>query len=285
MIQIEVHTIGTFCEDKEMSCDEAVKCFSNMEIFMEVLQMVLLAKSYKPGGRCLAGKLVEYTDKSTVKVGGWVRPVANDGSGHGALTERIYLYEDGSEASILDIVEIPVIRHFPIAGQPENYVVDESKKWKKIGTLNANCIPRITENAPDIWNDTNTQSNIVTAGYDQKGLISQSLYLIKPSNFLITLSNEFNDYEQSYKRKIVASFSYSGRAYRNISVTCPSAKRILTNQYPKEGRDPITIPLRKGDDYVLCMSLSPRFGNDENHYKLVATIFDFDGYLQREYAA
>ncbi len=103
---------------------------------------------------------------------------------------------------------------------------------------------------------------------------------------MITLSNEFNDYEQRYKKKIVASFSYLGVNYENISVTCPSTRRILTNQYPNEGQEAVTMPLKKGgDDYVLCMSLSPRFGSDEHHYKLVATVFDFDGYLQREYAA
>lgn len=252
---------------------------------MENLLMVVLAKSYKPGGRCIAGRLVEYTGEKTVNVGRWVRPVANDNTGHGALTDQMYLYEDGTEVRVLDIVEIPILRHFPIAGQPENYVIDDSKRWKKISSLRAGSIPNISENIADVWNDPNAESHIVTANYDQNGLISQSLCLVKPGNLLITLSNEFNDYEQRYKKKIVASFSYLGVNYENISVTCPSTRRILTNQYPNEGQEAVTMPLKKGDDYVLCMSLSPRFGSDEHHYKLVATVFDFDGYLQREYAA
>lgn len=252
---------------------------------MENLLMVVLAKSYKPGGRCIAGRLVEYTGDKTVKVGRWVRPVANDNTGHGALTNQMYLYEDGTEVRVLDIVEIPILRHFPIAGQPENYVIDDSKKWKKISTLKADCIPNISENIADVWNDPDAESHTVTANYDQNGLISQSLCLVKPSNLLITLSNEFNDYEQCYRKKIVASFSYLGVNYDNISVTCPSTRRILTNQYPNEGQEPVTMPLRNGDDYVLCMSLSPRFGYGDHHYKLVATVFDSDGYLQREYAA
>lgn len=251
---------------------------------MENLLIVVLAKSYKPGGRCIAGRLVEYTEAKTVKVGEWVRPVANDVTGHGALTERMYSYEDGTEVKVLDIVEVPVIRHFPVDGQPENYVVDESQKWKKIGALRASSIPNIVENAPDLWKDPNADSHIVTAIYDKRGLISQSLYLIKPSNLLITLSNEFNDYEQCFKKKMVASFSYLDVNYDHISVTCPSAKRILTNQYPNQGHEPITMSLKKGDEYILCLSLSPRFGNESHHYKLVATVFDFDGYLQREYA-
>lgn len=251
---------------------------------MENLLMVVLAKSYKPGGRCIAGRLVEYTGENTVKIGRWVRPVANDGTGHGALTEQMYHYDDGTATRVLDIVEIPVIRHFPIAGQPENYVIDDSKTWKKISSLRAESIHNIVENIADVWNDPTAKSHIVTANYDRNGLISQSLYLVKPCNLLITLSNEFNSYEQCYKKKIVASFSYSGVNYENISVTCPCARRILTNKYPNEGQDPVTMALIKGDDYVLCISLSPRFGNDAHHYKLVATVFDFDGYLQKEYA-
>jgi hypothetical protein len=251
---------------------------------MGSLLMVVLAKSYKPGGRCIAGKLVEYTNKNTVKVGKWVRPVANDNTGHGALTDQMYRYDDGKEARVLDIVEIPILKHSPIDGQPENYIIDESKKWKKIGSLRADCIQNISEDIEDLWNDPNAKSHIVTEKYDQDGLISQSLCLIKPSNLLITLSNNLNEYEQCYKKKIVASFSYLGVNYENISVTCPSTRRLLSNQYPGEGQDPVTMPLRNVDNYVFCMSLSPKFGNDGNHYKLVATVFDFDGYLQREYA-
>lgn len=247
--------------------------------------MVILAKSYKPGGRCIAGRLVERLENNKVTIGAWVRPVPNDGTGHGALTDEMYTFEDGTEAKVLDIVEIPVTTHFPIDGQPENYVVDNRKKWKKINSLKADSIPKIVEIVPSVWNDPQAPTNIVTAAFDQQGLISQSLCLIKPSNLKITLSNDFNAHKQSFKRKIVASFIYSEVLYENISVTCPSTRKILTNKYPNEGQDPITLSLNKGDDYVLCVSLSPRFGNDENHYKLIATIFDFDGYLQRTYVA
>lgn len=252
---------------------------------MDKILMVVLAKSYKPGGRCIAGKLVEYTDTNKVKIGDWVRPVADDGTGHGALTEEMYSYEDGVEVRVLDIVEIPISKPFPSNGQPENVAINDGVKWKRVGSLNAKSIPNLIENVESVWNDINAESHIVTASYEEKGLILKSLCLIKPVNFLITLSNEFNDYEQRYKKKISASFSYCGVNYENISVTCPSTRKILKNQYPKEGENPIIMPLKKGDDYVLCMSLSPRFGNQEHHYKLVATVFDFDGYLQREYAA
>ncbi len=251
---------------------------------MDNLLMVILAKSYKPGGRCIAGKLVEYTQTNHVKVGTWVRPVPNDGTGHSSLNTEMYEYSDGSEVKILDIVEIPIISHNPVAGQPENYVIDESKKWKKVSHLNATSIQNIIDNTNDIWLENGVPSNIVSAEYDKMGLINQSLYLIKPTNLLITLSNNYNDYEDHFKRAIQAQFDYQGNRYDNLSITCPATRRALTNQYPPEGGPPVIMPLRKGDNYFICVSLSPRFGHQENHYKLAVTFFDFDGYLQRTYA-
>lgn len=252
--------------------------------------MVLLAKSYKPGGRCIAGRRAELVKKdplkkTVVKLGGWVRPVANDGTGKGALTADMYTYEDGSEAKVLDIVKVPVIKAFPLDGQPENYVIDENEMWKKVGTLSAKCLPRIKDEIESVWNDTTTHSHTVTPEYDEQGLVSQSLCLIQPSNFMITLSNDYNEYDEKYKTKIVASFDYSGISYSQVSVTCPAVKLILKNRYPNEGKEAVTLSLNKGDNYILCMSLSPRFGHEDLHYKLVATAFDFDGYLQRNYAS
>ncbi|CEO39117.1 dual OB domain-containing protein [Photobacterium kishitanii] len=251
---------------------------------MESIVMVLLAKSYKPGGRCIAGRRVKFIGDKKVALGDWVRPVANDGTGKGALTRDMYIYEDGTEARVLDIVEVPIVRAFPLDGQPENHVVDENKKWKKIGNLNGDSILKATEKVASIWNDTTTESNKVTAEYDEQGLVLQSLCLIQPKNFMVTLSNEYDDYEGEYKKKIVASFNYLDVSYANISVTCPVVRLILKNKYPQQGKEPITMSLNKGDNYILCMSLSPRFGTEDMHYKLVATAFDFDGYLQRNYA-
>ncbi len=101
----------------------------------------------------------------------------------------------------------------------------------------------------------------------------------------MTLSNEFNSFERSYKKRITVSFTYQGMYYDNIPVTCPSIKKALNNKYPREGSESVTIPLLKIDNYLLCMSLAPRFGTSNHHYKLVATVFDFDGYLQRTYIA
>lgn len=251
---------------------------------MDKLLMVILAKSYKSGGRCIAGKLVEYMPENKVRVGTWARPVSDDGTGHGSLETDMFTYEDGSEAKILDIVEIPIIGHNPIPGQPENYVIDESKNWKRRGSLRATSIRNIVDTTNDLWLEDDVPTNTVSAQYDANGMITQSLYLIKPTNILITLSNNFDDYNKTYKPRISAQFDYNSNRYANISVTCPVTRLVLKNKYPGEGEEPITMPLRKGDDYIICISLGPLFGVHNCHYKLATTFFDFDGYLQRKYA-
>jgi hypothetical protein len=67
---------------------------------MEKIRFVVLAKSYKTGGRCIAGKLVTLLKNNTLQFGPWVRPVPNDGSGHGSLTSDMYRYDDGSEVRV-----------------------------------------------------------------------------------------------------------------------------------------------------------------------------------------
>lgn len=252
---------------------------------MEKITFVVLAKSYKPGGRCIAGKLAKLQDDNTLLIGSWVRPVPNDGKGYSALDEKMYRYKDGSEVRVLDVVEVDKVSIVNVPGQPENFVFDASKPWNKVSSLRADSITRIIDPIENIWSEKGMATNIVSAYYDESGGITQSLCLIKPSSFFVTLSQDYNEYERRFKKKIVASFEYKGVRYEGLSITCPSTRRMLANKYPAEGEAAITLPLRKGDDYALCISLSPRFGGAQQHYKLVATVFDYDGYLQGKYQA
>lgn len=252
---------------------------------MEKITFVVLAKSYKPGGRCIAGKVATYDKNNTLRIGSWVRPVPQDGTGHGSVTSGMYCYADGTEVRILDVVEVNKVSEIDVPGQPENFVFDESVRWKKITSLRAESIRNITDSVESIWHVQGAETNIVTAAYVQVGGISQSLCLIQPSSLYITLTNNYNEYESKFKKKIVAGFNYNGVRYDGLSVTCPSTRRIFTNQYPDDGGEAATLPLKKGDDYLLCVSLSPPFGGSQHHYKLVATIFDYDGYLQGNYQA
>lgn len=246
--------------------------------------IVVLAKSYKPGGWCIAGKEVTKIENNQVTLGHWIRPVSNNDLNHNAITSDICRYSDGSEVKVLDIVTIPISSHSPVVGQPENYTVDDSKIWKKISILSAKSISSLVDSCEDIWLEDGGETDKVSSIYEMAVGISQSLYLIKPTELLVTLSNQYNDYTEEFKKKITSSFNYNNQYYENISITDPAIRKALSRQYPNDGEKNIIMALKNGDNYTLCMSLSPQFGDAMKHYKLVATIFDFDGYLQKNYS-
>lgn len=73
-------------------------------------------------GRCIAGLTNE---------GEWVRPV---GDGDGTLYANSYVLDSGSEAALLDVIQVPVRQHTPEPHQPENWRVGNSK-WEHVGRL------------------------------------------------------------------------------------------------------------------------------------------------------
>ena len=249
--------------------------------------MVVLAKSYKPGGRCIAGKQVILNGNNTVSVGSWIRPVTNINGeiGKGAIPKNIYSFDNYNEIKVLDIVKVPVIKRISVPGQPENMLIDDSVSWVKESYFAAEGVQQITDAVSDLWLEDDAPSNIVTRSFDENGLVKQSLILIKPSDLVLTLSNGFDSYNQAHKKKITASFTYNNHKYIDLRITDPAILYALKNKYPSQDGQHVTMTLFKGDSYTLCLSLTPRFGRQELHYKLIASVFDYDGYLQQRYAA
>jgi hypothetical protein len=94
----------------------------------ESKNIVCLATSRKPGGRCVAGK-----EALADGYGSWIRTVSSRLSAEIELTER--QYEDGTEPKLLDIIRIPMIGAMPRVHQTENRMIDAAYYWKKTGTV------------------------------------------------------------------------------------------------------------------------------------------------------
>ena len=245
--------------------------------------MVILAKSYKQGGWCIAGRQVRLNQERTEydQTSHWIRPVSNNPQTHGALSDADCAYEDGSTPKVYDVVELDFVERSASPGQPENELI-ANRPWRKIGEIQKQDVSLFLNEPECIWNEQ-IGTDYVTAQYVANRNVRNSLNLIRPQNFLLQLSNYYNEFDGRYKREIRASFDYNGVHYEHISVTDPAIRLMLTNQFPAEGQEVVEMSLRAGDNLYLCMSLGPAFTAQRKHYKLVATIFDFDGYIQRTY--
>ena len=76
-----------------------------------VKQILCLANSRKFGGRCIVGK--EMRPDRTLA---WVRPVSDTEKGE-VMPEDMQ-YADGTEPTLLDVIEVPVSGPLPLPYQP-----------------------------------------------------------------------------------------------------------------------------------------------------------------------
>ena len=250
---------------------------------MEFKRIVILAKSYKPGGWCIAGKEIQYKNGRIQSVNGWVRPVSGDAENHGSLSDRDCSLNCEGIVEVYDIVDVPIIDHVAEPGQPENYRIVDGVAWKKIDYVAPGEIRQLEETPDDIWLEGDLSTNQVSSGYDESGKIIQSLYLVKPEEFKIKLSNDLNVFTGRHKRDARASFLYNGVEYKNISITDPKIRHAFSDKYPEPDGLHVEQRLVMGDKCLICISLGPRFTGKQRHYKLVATVHDYTGYYQKNF--
>jgi hypothetical protein len=109
---------------------------------MATIEMVCLANSFKPGGRCIAGVC------QTSDGWHWVRPVSRRPSGSLNTSERSF--ENGTEPVLLDVIAIPLAESCPSFVQPENSFLGEGQ-WRLVehiqGASAVNLLQRITSSS------------------------------------------------------------------------------------------------------------------------------------------
>ena len=88
-----------------------------------VKRIVCLANSRKMSGRCIAGKEI----LSDGRIGAWIRPVSDRENEEVSEYERQYI--DGSDPSVLDAMEIPLIAPRPKDYQRENWLLNPATYW------------------------------------------------------------------------------------------------------------------------------------------------------------
>jgi len=219
--------------------------------------IVCLANSRKPGGRCVAGKTVD-----GVASGEWIRPVSARSSAEISSEER--QYQNGQEAEILEIVEIPMIAHVPRVHQTENHMIDANFYWSRQGALTWVDLRALVDEPLSLWEngDSTYHGSNDRVTHDVAARFHNSLLLIKPQNVSIRVLAPGAAFGNP-KRKVRAAFRYQATYYDLMVTDIQNEKAFLAKP---DGTYPID------QDVFFCISLAEGHG-DGYCYKLAAAVF------------
>lgn len=110
-----------------------------------VKRMVCLANSRKLSGRCVAGMELSQADEAV----GWIRPVS--AREHEEVSEYERQYQDGSDPHLLDVIAVPLLEPTPVAFQQENWLLDPTHYWVKVGRMSWDGLSSVATNGAALW--------------------------------------------------------------------------------------------------------------------------------------
>ena len=215
-----------------------------------VKRIVCLANSWKPSGRCIAGKEI----LSDGRRGAWIRPVS-DGDNGGVSTSDSR-YADGSTPRLLDVMNVPVLTPQPKDHQRENWLLDPTRRWSKVGTVGLADLAKWADEVDTLWinNDSSGTGLYNRVHTSLASSINSSLCLIRVS-LQVCVFNYYN------RRIAQGRFRYRGTEY-SLRITDPDYEQICEIQ--SDGCYEI-------GECFMTVSLAGAY-NDEYCYKLIAAI-------------
>ena len=223
-----------------------------------VYQMVCLANSKKPGGKCVAGKITHGPYQNI-----WIRPVAPRDRRAITLQDQIYL--NGQYPQLLDVINISYIDAQPNTFQAENHIIDTSLHWGQAGQFDRQNLHTLVDNPPRLWADSTDDGysglNDRLPGTSLTAPIS-TLYLIRPLNVSIRVSAEGANFQDN-RLRVRAFFTYNNINY-GLVVTDP----IFQHAYTQAGAD----RYQPTDITFFTVSLG-EVDQRGYAYKLVAAVF------------
>ncbi len=226
----------------------------------EVKRIVCLANARKLVGRCVAGR--EWSAGNGV--GGWVRPVSERQGQEVSEYER--QYEDGGDAGLLDIIDVPLKRPRPESYQSENWLLDPEHYWEKVGSYSPLELSALVDPIEPLWIDGHSTYNGRNdkIPVDAKGEIHTSLRFVSVERLVLRVFAPNEAFGNS-KRRVQGWFVHSGRNYA-LWVTDPIYERGYLSKLDGTygiGRCHLTIGL--GEPY------------EDAIYKQLAAIIEPDG--------
>jgi hypothetical protein len=219
-----------------------------------VKRIVCLANSRKYQGRCIAGK-ERLPDGSFA----WVRPVSARPNEELSEAERRYV--DGSEPSLLDVIDIPLQCAAPRSYQTENWLLAPRQRWVLHRRAEWRHLAVLEDDPPTLWTNGSSSSG----GMNDRVAATVaaewpcSLYLLRLDDLALHVSSHAAD--GSFRWRLQASFTHRDVPYR-LSVTDPEIETACLAREDgtyRMGRAYATVslgePFRDGFCYKLVAAL------------------------------
>ncbi len=227
---------------------------------MVVKRIVCLANSRKNYERCVAGKEL----LPSGRFGGWIRPVSDRPTQGVSSGER--QYASGSYPRLLDVMGVPLLGPQPENHQQENWLLDPSKWWERVGTVGWGKLGEMADSASLLWdNGYSTRGGCndrvpVLSAHEQR----DSLRLIHLDTMEIVVSSSRRRYVEGRftDKRVQGQFIYGSDQYW-LWVTDSKYEREYVQR--PEGRYAI------GECFVTVSLAEPY---DGYCYKLIAGIVE-----------
>jgi len=190
------------------------------------IEFICLADSYKKGGHCIAGKRTDSLQ--------WIRPVSQNVEE--GLSDMQICYEDGSCPNLLDIIEIEAIQSVPSCHQTENWLFDETVKWKKVGVFTGDLDTLVDTNTSflSLASDSSKKMNCrIDSALSKTGQVNNSLLFLKIPQATVSVIKK-NDDPNDYTKDTILKF------YNTKQFEVPIKDR--RNPYSTIGDYPIDTP-------------------------------------------
>ncbi len=226
--------------------------------------LICLANSVRNQKHCVAGK--EWTDAGPGK---WIRPIHSEADQEISMADQTY--PNGKHPIPGDFFKLTIERPYPDGNQTENHIIDRSKKWEAAGRASwadiEACIDADVERIWTVGDSSNRGENDKILAKDRQS-IGSSLMLVRPRNFVLHVTKEYDPRAGREKWKNRASFEFGNLEYRFV-VTDP----VLWSEYV-ERWDEADYELQ---DVIICISMmGTRI--DTNTTKLVAAVLERENF-------
>lgn len=210
-------------------------------------RIIVLTKSKKHSGYCVAG--IDY------ETGEWIRLISSNTETEGAVPGADLVFPNGHFLEVYDIILCELVRSCGTEVQPENWLYDETVKWKVTGKSNlAEVLEIHGYDSPNyIFENEDVK---LSADWEFEG--NPSLYLIKIRNASVWVKT----FEE---KKISLNFTYNNVHYRYMSIS----QTDLIDYYRIKADD--SYPL---GTVCAVFSLTDRYYRNGKYYKVVAQILD-----------